>query len=66
MNIGIIGCGNISDTYFDSQQIFNNINIIGCSDILQGLADSKAEKYQIKSYSVEGLLKNKNKILYLI
>ena len=60
MNIGIIGCGNISDTYFNSQQIFNNINIIGCSDILEGLADSKAEKYQIKSYSVEGLLKNKD------
>ena len=60
MNIGIIGCGNISDTYFNSQQIFNNINIIGCSDILQGLADNKAEKYQIKSYSVEGLLKNKD------
>ncbi len=60
MNIGIIGCGNISDTYFNSQQIFNNINIIGCSDILEGLADSKAEKYQIKSYSVESLLKNKD------
>ena len=60
MKIGIIGCGNISDTYFNSQQIFNNINIVGCSDILKELADSKAEKYKIKSYSVEGLLKNKD------
>ena len=28
MNIGIIGCGNISDTYFNSQKIFNNFNIV--------------------------------------
>ena len=39
MNIGIIGCGNISDTYFESQKIFKNINIIACSDIIKELSD---------------------------
>ena len=25
-NIGLIGCGNIAETYFRSQDYFNNIN----------------------------------------
>ena len=60
MNIGIVGCGNISDTYFESQNIFNNINIIACSDIIKELADQKANKYNIKSQSVEDLLNNED------
>ena len=42
MNIGIIGCGNISDTYFNSQNIFKNINITACSDIIKDLADKNS------------------------
>ncbi len=59
MNIGIIGCGNISDTYFNSQSIFNNIKIIACADIIQDLSFKKASKYNVKSYSVDELLNNK-------
>ena len=33
MNVGIIGCGNISETYFNSQNIYNNFNVIACADI---------------------------------
>ena len=33
MNVGLIGCGHISETYFRSQKYFNNINIIACSDL---------------------------------
>ena len=40
MNIGVIGCGNISDTYFESQKIFNNLNIIACSDLKKDLSDN--------------------------
>ena len=32
-NIGLIGCGHISETYFRSREYFNNINITTCSDI---------------------------------
>ena len=58
MNIGIIGCGNISDTYFDSQKIFNNLNIISCADIKKDLADKKSTQYNVKSESVDDLFKN--------
>ncbi len=58
MNIGIIGCGNISDTYFNSQKIFNNINIIACADIIKNIADKKANEFNIVSKSVDDLLKS--------
>ena len=58
MKIGVVGCGNISDTYFESQKIFNNINIVACADIIKELADKKASQYDLKSQSVEELLKN--------
>ncbi len=60
MNIGLIGCGNISDTYFESQNIYNNLKIVACADIVQELADKKANQYNIKSLSVENLLNNKD------
>ncbi len=58
MNIGLIGCGNISDTYFNSQKIFNNIKIIACADIIKNLSDKKSEEYKIKSQTVDDLLEN--------
>ena len=60
MNIGLIGCGNISDTYFESQNIFNNLKIVACADIVQELADKKANQYNTKSLSVENLLNHKD------
>ena len=33
MRVGIIGCGNISETYFNCQNIYNNFKVIACSDI---------------------------------
>ena len=56
MKIGVIGCGNISDTYFESQKIFNNLNIIACADLSKDIADQKANKYNIKSQNVDELL----------
>jgi len=32
-NIGLIGCGNIAETYFRAQEYFNNINFVACADI---------------------------------
>ena len=60
MNIGIIGCGNISDTYFNSQFIFNNIKIIACADIVEELSNKKASEYNINSFTVDDLLKNED------
>ena len=57
-NIGLIGCGNIAETYFKSQNYFNNINFIACADINQRSADNCANQNNIKSMSVDDLLNN--------
>ena len=52
-NIGLIGCGNIAETYFRAQDYFNNINFIACADKLPEAANKCAEQYKIKSLSVD-------------
>tara|TARA_B100000575_G_scaffold262043_1_gene236226 strand:- start:294 stop:482 length:189 start_codon:yes stop_codon:yes gene_type:complete len=58
MNIGIVGCGNISETYFESQNIFNNFKIVACADINEEVASNSASKYNVKALSVEEILEN--------
>ena len=56
--VGIIGCGNIAETYFRAQEYFNNINIIACADINNKVSKNCAKEYNIKSQSVEEILLN--------
>ena len=42
MKIGLVGCGNISETYFNCQKIFNNFEITTCADIDHEAADKSA------------------------
>ena len=65
MRVGIIGCGNISETYFNSQKIFNNFKIISCTDINNNISKKSAKKFNIKSESVEEILSNKEVDLIL-
>ena len=60
MKVGIIGCGNISETYFNCQKIFNNFEIISCADINTEFANESAEKFNIKAQSVDDILSNKD------
>ena len=48
MKVGIIGCGNIADTYFQSQNLFNNINIVACADIINENAEKSAKEYDVR------------------
>ena len=59
-NIGLIGCGNIAETYFRSQEYFNNINFIACADINEAAAKDCAANYNIKAQTVEEILSNKD------
>ena len=60
MKVGIIGCGYISDTYFQSQNLYNNITIIACADIINEAAEKSAKEQDVKVQSVEDLLANKD------
>tara|TARA_B110000438_G_C15815916_1_gene651935 strand:- start:1982 stop:3127 length:1146 start_codon:yes stop_codon:yes gene_type:complete len=55
-NIGLIGCGNIAETYFRSQEYFNNINFIACADINKESAIKCANENNIKALTVDEIL----------
>ena len=59
-NIGLIGCGNIAETYFRAQEYFNNINFVACADINLDAAKKTADQYNIIPLSVDEILNDKN------
>jgi predicted dehydrogenase len=54
--IGLIGCGNIAETYFRSQEYFNNIKFTVCADINIEAAIKCAKENKIKALGIEDLL----------
>tara|TARA_B100000035_G_scaffold250964_1_gene219986 strand:+ start:327 stop:1478 length:1152 start_codon:yes stop_codon:yes gene_type:complete len=59
-NIGLIGCGNIAETYFRAQDYFNNIKFIACADKFPEVSKKCADQYNIKSLTVDEILNDTN------
>ena len=49
VNVGIVGCGNISDAYFNGSKKFDILNIIACADLDPARAQAKATQYGIRA-----------------
>jgi predicted dehydrogenase len=56
INVGIIGCGNISDIYLESDKKFDVMKIVACADLDMARAQAKAEKYGIRALDPAALL----------
>ncbi|WP_369920546.1 Gfo/Idh/MocA family protein [Marinomonas polaris] len=56
LKVGLIGCGNISDSYFSLAPQFCGFKIVACADLNAELAATKAQKYGVEARSVEALL----------
>lgn len=57
VNVGIIGCGQISSIYLESPRTFDILNIVACADLDMSRARSQAQRYNIpKVYTVQELL----------
>ena len=54
--VGIIGCGNISDRYFKWCARFVDIEIVACADLLPERAGAKAAQYGVRALSIDALL----------
>ena len=54
--VGIIGCGNISDRYFKWCARFVDIEIVACADLLPERAGTKAAQYGVRALSIDALL----------
>ncbi|MEI6338383.1 MAG: hypothetical protein WCQ57_07350 [Verrucomicrobiota bacterium] len=53
INIGIIGCGNISQTYFNGAKIFEVLNVVACADLNMEAAKAKAAENASRAQTVE-------------
>lgn len=58
LGVGIIGCGNISSTYFKLAPLFRRIRMIACADIHPAAADARAAEFDVTAQSIEALLAN--------
>ena len=47
VNVGVIGCGNISGIYFKAGQTFDAIRITACADLVREKAEAKAREFSI-------------------
>ncbi len=48
INIGVVGCGNISDIYFRNlTKTFSNTNVYACADLIADRAENAAQKWGI-------------------
>ncbi len=58
LGVGILGCGNISTTYFALSPLFKGIRVLACADLNPAAAEAKAKEYGVKAQSVTELLAN--------
>ena len=60
MRVGVVGCGNISKTYFELSPLFKGIEITACADLNPEAAKAAAEKYHVKAMEPNKLIKSKD------
>ncbi len=58
IGIGIVGCGNISQAYFNGAKLFEVLDVVACADINTAAAEAKAQEHGCKAQTVDELLAN--------
>ncbi|WP_138466735.1 Gfo/Idh/MocA family protein [Poseidonocella sp. HB161398] len=56
MRIGVIGCGNISDTYFRNGPLLKDIDYVACADLVPAAAAAKAAEFGLEALEIPALL----------
>src|SRR3989339_677998 len=56
LKVGILGCGNISQAYFNAAKKFRILEVVSCSDINMEAAAAKAEQNNVASVTVDEML----------
>ena len=56
LNVGVIGCGNISSAYFRLSKLFQPIEVKACADLNVEIAQAQAEQFGLEALSVEDLI----------
>lgn len=56
LGVGIVGCGNISETYLRLAPLFRGIEMRACADIDMSAARARAAQFGVRASSVEALM----------
>lgn len=56
VNVGLIGCGNISEAYFAGCKRYDILQLSACADLDPARARAKAEKHGVRALTVDELL----------
>jgi predicted dehydrogenase len=56
LNVGIIGCGNISGIYLQNIPAYHGLNLRACADMRMDAAQTQASRHGIEAMSVDDLL----------
>lgn len=56
LGVGIIGCGNISDTYLRLAPLFRGIEIRACADRVMAAAEARGREFGVPAMTVDQLL----------
>jgi predicted dehydrogenase len=57
-NVGVVGCGNISNAYFKGCAPYANLKLTACADVDATKAEAKAKEHGIRACSVDELLRD--------
>ena len=60
LGIGIVGCGNISKTYFTLAPLFRGLELRACADLLPAAAAARAKEFKVEAQSFEALRGNED------
>ena len=56
LGLGIVGCGNISTTYFSLAPLFRGIEVKACADIVPAAAEARAKEFGVRAETLERLV----------
>ncbi|MDO6588309.1 Gfo/Idh/MocA family oxidoreductase [Salipiger sp. 1_MG-2023] len=56
LRVGVMGCGNISDTYLKNASLWRHIEFVACADLSVEAAQRKADIYDLKAMSVAEMI----------
>jgi predicted dehydrogenase len=56
VNVGVVGCGKISDAYLQASATFPVLNITACADLALAAAQALGSSYDLEVLSVDALL----------
>jgi predicted dehydrogenase len=56
LGVGILGCGDISKTYFRLAPLFRGLEVRACADLRPEAAEARASAYGVRAESVDALL----------